>query len=88
MIVTLEKIISEDKSIKVDITGSGKNNVDNIMLQDNIDKVSVSGQRSLVNKVKRVVGTVKVNGELNDFSQSIKLEPVDANGKVVEGIEL
>lgn len=88
MIVTLEKIISEDKSIKVDITGSRKNNVDNIMLQDNIDKVSVSGPRSLVNKVKRVVGTVKVNGELNDFSQSIKLEPVDANGKVVEGIEL
>ena len=88
MIVTLEKIISEDKSIKVDITGSGKNNVDNIMLQDNIDKVSVSGPRSLVNKVKRVVGTVKVNGELNDFSQSIKLEPVDANGKVVEGVEL
>ena len=88
MIVTLEKIISEDKSIKVDITGSGKNNVDNILLQDNIDKVSVSGPRSLVNKVKRVVGTVKVNGELNDFSQSIKLEPVDANGKVVEGIEL
>ena len=88
MIVTLEKIISEDKSIKVDITGSGKNNVDNIMLQDNIDKVSVSGPRSLVNKVKRVVGTVKVSGELNDFSQSIKLEPVDANGKVVEGIEL
>ena len=88
MIVTLEKIISEDKSIKVDITGSGKNNVDNIMLQDNIDKVSVSGPRSLVNKVKRVVGTVKVNGEINDFSQSIKLEPVDAKGKVVEGIEL
>ena len=88
MIVTLEKIISEDKSIKVDITGSGKNNVDNIMLQDNIDKVSISGPRSLVNKVKRVVGTVKVNGDLNDFSQSIKLEPVDANGKVVEGIEL
>ena len=88
MIVTLEKIISEDKSIKVDITGSGKNNVDNIMLQDNIDKVSVSGPRSLVNKVKRVVGTVRrQNGELNDFSQSIKLEPVDANGKVVEGIE-
>ncbi|MED9979045.1 MAG: CdaR family protein [Bacilli bacterium] len=88
MIVTLEKIISEDKSIKVDITGSGKNNVDNIMLQDNIDKVSISGPRSLVNKVKRVVGTVKVSGESNHISQSIKLEPVDANGKVVEGVEL
>nr|WP_317333775.1 CdaR family protein [uncultured Romboutsia sp.] len=88
MIVTLEKIISEDKSIKVDITGSGKNNVDNVILEDNIDKVSISGPRSLVNEVKSVVGTIKVNGKLDDFSQIIKLEPVDANGKVVEGVEL
>ena len=88
MIVTLEKIINEEKSIKVNITGSGKNNVDNILLEDNIDKVSVFGPRSLVNEVKRVVGAIDVNGKLNDFSQSIKLEPVDANGKVVEGVEL
>lgn len=88
MIVTLEKIINEEKSIKVDITGSGKNNVDNIILEDNIDKVSVFGPRSLVNEVKRVVGTIEVDGKLNDFSQSIKLEPVDANGKAVEGVEL
>lgn len=88
MIVTLEKIISEDRNIKIDITGSEKNNVDSIVLEDNIDKVSVSGPRSLVNEVKRVVGTVKVDENLKDFSQSIKLEPVNANGKVVEGVEL
>ena len=87
MIVTLEKIISEDRSIKVDITGSGKDNVDNVMLEDNINKISISGP-SLVNKVKSVVGTVKVDGKFNDFSQSIKLEPVDANGKIVEGVKL
>lgn len=88
MIVTLEKIINEEKNIKVDITGSGKNNVDNILLEDNIDKVSVFGPRSLVNEVKWVVGTIDVNGRLNNFSKSIKLEPVDANGKIVEGVEL
>ena len=88
MIVTLEKVISEDRNIKIDITGNGKNNVDNVLLEDNIDKVSVSGPRSLVNEVKMVVGTVKVYGKSKDFSQSIKLEPVDANGKVVEGVEL
>lgn len=88
MIVTLEKIINEEKSIKVNITGSGKNNVDNILLEDNIDKVSVFGPRSLVNEVKRVVGTIEVDGRLNNFSKSIKLEPVDANGKLVEGVEL
>lgn len=88
MVVALEKIINEDKNIKVDITGNGKNNVDNVMLEDNIDKVSVSGPRSLVNEVKRVVGTVKVEENLKDFSQSIKLEAVDANGKIVEGVKL
>lgn len=88
MIVTLEKIINEEKSIKVNITGSGKNNVDNILLEDNIDKVSVFGPRSLVNEVKRVVGTIEVDRRLNNFSKSIKLEPVDANGKLVEGVEL
>lgn len=88
MIVTLEKVISEDRNIKIDITGNEKNNVDNVLLEDNIDKVSVSGPRSLVNEVKMVVGTVKVDGKSKDFSQSIKLEPVDANGKVVEGVEL
>ncbi len=77
MIVTLEKIISEDKSIKVDITGSGKNNVDNIMLQDNIDKVRISGPGGLVNKVKKYSEELlKLVENLNNFSQSISLEPV------------
>ena len=41
MIVTLEKIISEDRDIKIDIIGSEKNNVDSIVLEDNIEKVSI-----------------------------------------------
>ena len=88
MIVTLEKVISEDKDIKIDITGSGKNDVDSITLENNISKVSVSGPRTLVNKVKTIVGTVEVDTNSNNLSKSIKLEPVDSNGKIVEGIKL
>ena len=88
MIVTLEKIISEDRDIKIDIIGSEKNNVDSIVLEDNIEKVSISGPRSLVNQVKRIVGTIKVDKNSKDFLQNIKLNPVDSNGKVVEGITL
>ncbi|WP_296645614.1 CdaR family protein [Romboutsia sp. 13368] len=88
MVVTLEKIIEEERSITVNIEGSGKNNVDTIALDKNIDKVSISGPRTLVDEVKDVVGTVNVEGENKDFSQDIKLQPIDKKGNVVEGVEL
>ena len=66
--------------------GSAKDNVDKVMLEDKIDKVSI-GPRSLVNQVKRIVGTIKVDKNSKDSLQNIKLNPVDSNGKVVEGVE-
>lgn len=88
MIVTLEKLVNEDKNINISISGNGKNDIDSITLEDNINKIIVSGPRTLVDKVKNIVGTVNVDNNLSDFSQSIKLEPVDYKGKVVEGVKL
>lgn len=88
MIVTLEKLVNEDKNINISISGNGKNDIDSITLEDNINKIMVSGPRTLVDKVKNIVGTVNVDNNLSDFSQSIKLEPVDYKGKVVEGVKL
>ena len=88
MIVTLEKLVNEDKNINISISGNGKNDIDSITLEDNINKIMVSGPRTLVDKVKNIVGTVNVDNNLSDFSQSIKLEPVDSKGKVVEGVKL
>lgn len=88
MIVTLEKLVNENKNININISGNGKNDVDSIILEDNINKIMVSGPRTLVDKVKNIVGTVNVDNNLSDFSQSIKLEPVDYKGKVVEGVKL
>ena len=88
MIVTLEKLVNENKNININISGNGKNDVDSITLEDNINKIIVSGPRTLVDKVKNIVGTVNVDNNLSDFSQSIKLEPVDYKGKVVEGVKL
>lgn len=88
MIVTLEKLVNENKNININISGNGKNDVDSITLEDNINKIMVSGPRTLVDKVKNIVGTVNVDNNLSDFSQSIKLEPVDYKGKVVEGVKL
>ena len=88
MIVTLEKIIDEERSITINIDGSGKDNVDTVTLENNINKVNVSGPRTLVNEVKQVIGTVNVKGKNNDFSTDINLQAIDDNGNIVEGVEL
>ena len=88
IIVTLEKVINEDKNIEIDITGSGKNNVDTVILENNINKISVSGPRSLVDEVKMILGTIEVDNDLNNLPQSIKLQPIDSKGKVVQGVKL
>lgn len=88
MIVTLEKIVDEPRAITINKEGSGKNNVDTIKLENDIDKVTVSGPRTLVNEVKEVVGTVNIDGKAQDFSQKITLQPVDSKGKVVDGVAL
>lgn len=88
MIVTLEKVIEEERSITVNIEGRGKNNVDTISLNNNIDKVSIYGPRTLVNEVKYVAGTVNVEDENKDFSQDIQLQAIDKRGNIVEGVEL
>lgn len=88
MIVTLEKIINEERSITINIDGSGKDNVDTVTLENNINKVNVSGPRTLVNEVKQVIGTVNVKDKNNDFSTDINLQAIDDNGNIVEGVEL
>ena len=88
MIVTLEKIIDEERSITINIDGSGKDNVDTVTLENNINKVNVLGPRTLVNEVKQVIGNVNVKGKNNDFSTDINLQAIDDNGNIVEGVEL
>jgi len=88
IIVTLEKVINEEKNIEINITGSGKNNVDTVILENNINKISVSGPRSLVDEVKMILGTIEVDNDLNNLPQSIKLQPIDSKGKVVQGVKL
>ena len=88
MIVTLEKIINEERDITINIDGIGKDKVDTVTLENNINKVNVSGPRTLVDEVKQVIGTVNVKDKNNDFSTDINLQAIDDNGNIVEGVEL
>lgn len=87
-IVNLEKIITENKKIEVEVTGNIKQDIDTINLENNNDEVEVSGPRSLVEKVEKIEAILNSNKQTDDFDISLDLKPVDKKGNVVSGVEL
>lgn len=87
-IVNLEKIITENKKIEVEVTGDIKQDIDTINLENNNDEVEVSGPRSLVEKVEKIEAILNSNKQTDDFDISLDLKPVDKKGNVVSGVEL
>ena len=87
-IVNLEKIITENKKIEVEVTGDIKQDIDTINLENNNDEVEVSGPRSLVEKVEKIEAILNSNKQTDDFDISLDLKPVDKKGNIVSGVEL
>lgn len=86
LVVNLEKIVKEKRAIEVNVEGRAKNNIEPITMDK--DNVKVSGPRILVKKVQKIVATLNVVDETNDFKKELSLVPVDENGKKVEGVHL
>lgn len=86
LVVNLEKIVKEKRTIDVNVEGKLKNNIEPISLDK--DNVKISGPRVLVNKVQKVVATLDTGNETNDFSRELTLVPVDEDGKKVDGVDL
>ncbi len=83
-IVTLEKLVTEKKSVEIKVQDKSK--IDQISKDKK--NISVSGPRSLVKEVKSVVGILDVGSNTNDFSNQVTLMPVDKKGNEVTGVEL
>ena len=84
--IDLEKLVTEKRSIDIDIENSLKNNIDT--LNQDKDSLRVSGPRSLVDKVQKVVANLDGSNKVDDFSSNLTLYPVDGNGDRVEGVTL
>lgn len=87
-IVNLEKIITENKKIEVEVTGNIKQDIDTINLENNNEEVEVSGPRSVVQKVEKIEAILNSNKQTDDFDISLDLKPVDKKGNIVSGVEL
>ena len=87
IVITLEKLMHQEKDINPEITGEYKDDVDTVTLQQST--VEISAPRVLIEKVAYIKATVQVDSKENDkLTKKAKLLAVDSDGKEVHGVHL
>jgi YbbR domain-containing protein len=84
--VDLEKQVSLNKKIEVKLEGRSSNEIGDIQMSKST--TYVYGPRSLVNKVDKVVGVLKVEDKTENLSYKIVLKAVDKYGKEVKNVSI
>lgn len=85
-IINLEKVVKEKKSIYIQLEGNSKGKIDKVTPDK--DSIIVNGPRVLVNQVQKVIAKLDAGNRVYDFTEKLKLYPVDKNGERVEGVDL
>lgn len=85
--VLVEDMIMATKSIEVKFTGEVADQKEATAIDLSLDSVSITGAKSLVNKVDHVSAVIDVS-KLSDQMKSLKADliPVDANGDEVKNV--
>lgn len=88
IIVNLEKKISKNLKIEINMSDENKENIDSIKLDE--EYVTVSGPRTQMAKVKGVIGKVDSLKDVDkkNITKKVRLIAVDENGKEVKGLDI
>lgn len=84
--VNLETLETIEKEITV--IANKKYTTDNYKITIDKEHIELSGAKTLINKVDKIVGTIKTVENEDSFSEKIELIPIDRDGNKVEGIKL
>lgn len=84
--INLESIITMEKDITVIV--NKKYNTDDYNIEIEKNKIEISGTSTLINKVDKVIGTMKSEDKDESISEKVELIPLDIDGKKVENIKL
>ncbi|MBC5997746.1 hypothetical protein EAI30_12550 [Romboutsia ilealis] len=86
IVIPLEKIVEEKRSVDVVVTGKYKNNFDSVQLEE--DSVKISGPRSLVKEVQKLQATLDVDENKDIYTTTLNLIPINDKGQKVEGVTM
>lgn len=86
--VKLEKIINMQKNVELNISNNLR---DDVIIEDTTitpEKVVVTGPRSKVNKIKKLIININDISLVSEGTSNLEINPVDENGDIVEGVSL
>lgn len=86
IVIPLEKIVQEKRSVDVVVTGKYKNNFNAVQLEE--DSIKISGPRTLVNEVQKLQATLNVDENKDTYTTTLNLVPVNDRGQKVDGVTL
>ncbi|MBN2259641.1 MAG: hypothetical protein JW702_03815 [Clostridiales bacterium] len=86
--VELDKIVSQQKVVRVDRTGTVDTGYELGNFTQSKAEVIVKGPETLVSRVTEVTGELSVSGIQNDYQTEVSLIPVDYDGNQVLGVDL
>lgn len=86
LIIPLDRIVDERRSIDVVVEGKYKSYLDTLQLEE--DSIKIYGPRTLVGLVQKIQATLTLDVNKDNFTTSLKLTPVDENGNKVDGVTL
>ena len=86
--VTMEALIEKQLSVNVQITGNTGAHSALEKIVPEKENIKVTGPRSNVARVSHVVGYLNLANNTADFTMKVKLNPVDMDGNIVDGVTL
>ena len=86
--VTMEALVEKQLAVNVQVTGNtgAHSALDKIIPEK--DSVKVTGPRTNVERVNRVVGYLNLANNTSDFTMKVKLTPIDVDGNIVDSVSL
>ena len=88
IVLTVDRMISLPKPVKIIITDSFQESLYQDTLSVNPLEIKVSGPESLVNSVSYLGGSISVNSLTGNHSREVSLVPYSFDGEIVSGVNL
>ncbi len=85
---TLDKIIQKKVAADLIVTGASAPGTTVAKVNQNITQVTIEGPESAIAEVARVIGYVGLSGNSADFSLTVPLTAVNADGKAVDEVKV
>lgn len=86
--ITLDQIVTQERKIKIEITGKPADGMATLAFVANPSTASMEGPEKILNSIREIVAVVDISNANQEINQKLPLKAIDSNGKEVKDIKL